>query len=76
LLTHYRRELTARQNVGRPLSVDVHTWQFLNETIAQRYEEHCPMTTDDALDFLAHEFGLHLLPIRFGRRYPSIANSV
>jgi hypothetical protein len=68
VLKHDQRELNERQKVGRPLCVEAGTWQQRKTMIRERFENHCPITTDDALDFLGMHFGLHLLPNTLRRK--------
>jgi hypothetical protein len=51
-----------KQKVGRLLCVNETNWQHLREFALQRFQEHCRLTTEDALAFLAEHLNVHLLP--------------
>lgn len=59
---HYQRYLAPRQKIGRPLCVDQASWEQFREFVLQRFGERSPVTTEDAILFLAEQFNVHLLP--------------
>jgi hypothetical protein len=61
IVKHFQRAQTERQNVGRPLCIDKAAWPHLRQFFFKRFQKQSPVTTKDALAFLAGHCDVHLL---------------